>query len=87
MAKPYGSANQKLCYIQIYKILQKDKEYRMLVNTEPDLFKSIPLIGRETNSQPIKGFVIKPGTGIRQSYKGLSIQFLHFDYTEIESSY
>ena len=23
MAKPYGLANQKLCYIQIYKILEK----------------------------------------------------------------
>ena len=25
MAKPYGLANQKLCYFQIYKILEKKK--------------------------------------------------------------
>ena len=40
MAKPYGLANQKLCYIQIYLILEeKTKEYswEWLVNTDPGL--------------------------------------------------
>ena len=39
MSKPYRPANQKLCYIHIYKILGKkeDKECLLecLVNTEP----------------------------------------------------
>ena len=41
MAKPYGLANQKMYYIQIYKILEKkkDKEYssEWLVNAGPGL--------------------------------------------------
>ena len=45
LAKPFGLANQKLCYIQIYKILEKKTKNVLdwLVNTEPDKFLSVKL--------------------------------------------
>ena len=63
MAKPYGLANRKSCYLQMHLDEEKPEEQEQMMNTDPVTFSRawIPLDRINIPNPNLSGFIVSPG--------------------------